>query len=198
MTTHFEPPPTAPTGPQPSPSAASPLAKIVVPVAVGSAVAVTIGVYGGLHEPAGFSINVADFAGTQAVKTWLTTFAFVFALVQLGSAAVMYGKVRAITPPPWIGGLHRWSGRVAVLCTVPVVVHCLYALGFQTATPRVLVHSLLGCFFFGAFAAKMLLLTRGGLPGWALPVIGGAVFTGLVGLWLTSALWVFSTVGLPS
>lgn len=40
---------------------------------------------------------------------------------------------------------------------------------------------------------KMLVLTRRGLPGWALPVIGGLVFTGLVGLWLTSALCFTST-----
>jgi hypothetical protein len=78
---------------------------------------------------------------------------------------------------------------------VPVAVHCLYALGFESASPRVLVHSLLGCFFFGAFTAKMLLLTRKGLPGWALPVFGGLVFTALAGLWLTSALWFFTNLG---
>jgi hypothetical protein len=59
----------------------------------------------------------------------------------------------------------------------------------------VLVHSLLGCFFFGAFTAKMLLLTKKELPGWVLPVIGGGVFTGLVGLWMTSSLWFFTTFG---
>jgi hypothetical protein len=71
----------------------------------------------------------------------------------------------------------------------------LYALGFQSATPRVLVHSLLGCFFFGAFTTKMLLLTRRGLPRWVIPFIGGVVFSALVGLWLTSSLWFFTTVG---
>jgi uncharacterized protein DUF6529 len=74
-------------------------------------------------------------------------------------------------------------------------VHCLYAVGFQTGRPRVLLHSLLGCFFFGAFFTKMLLLTRSGLPGWALPVIGGTVFTALTALWLTAALWFFTTFG---
>ena len=33
------------------------------------------------------------------------------------------------------------------------------------------------------------------MPGWALPVFGGLVFTALVGLWLTSSLWFFTTVG---
>ena len=59
---------------------------------------------------------------------------------------------------------HVWSGRLAVLTSVPVAVHCLYALGFQATDTRVLFHSLFGCFFYGAFAAKMLLLTRRGLP----------------------------------
>jgi hypothetical protein len=74
--------------------------------------------------------------------------------------------------------------------------HCLYALGFEAYEPRVLVHSLLGCLFYGAFTVKMLALPRKGLPGWTLPVFGGVVFTALVGLWLTSALWFFTTSGI--
>ena len=37
------------------------------------------------------------------------------------------------------------------------------------------------------------------MPGWALPVAGGLVFSLLVGLWLTSALWFFTSrpPGLP-
>jgi hypothetical protein len=116
-------------------------------------------------------------------------------VVQLISAVVMMGKLRGVIAPPWMGPLHRWSGRLAVLLSVPVAIHCLYALGFQSATPRVAFHSLLGCFFYGAFTAKMLLLTRRGLPSWSIPLIGGLVFSALFGLWLTSALWFFSTLG---
>jgi hypothetical protein len=173
----------------------SDLAKVLLPVAVGAAVAVGLGVYGGLHEPTGTAVNVAGFSGPLAAKAWLTTFALLFALVQLSSALVMWGKVPGVAPPSWIGALHRWSGRAAVLLAVPVAVHCLYALGFQYGQPRVLLHSLLGCFFFGAFFTKMLLLTRSGLPGWALPVIGGTVFTALTALWLTASLWFFATFG---
>jgi hypothetical protein len=174
------------------PAPSDSVAKWLVPVAIGSAVAVGLGVYGGLHQPAGYSINIAGFSGTQAVKSWLVTVATVFAIVQLVTALMMWGKLRG---PSWAAGLHRWSGRIAVLVTVPVVVHCLYALGFQTATPRVLFHSILGCFFYGAFVVKMLLLRKDNLAGWVLPVIGGGVLVGLVGLWLTSALWFFTTVG---
>jgi hypothetical protein len=37
----------------------------------------------------------------------------------------------------------------------------------------------------------MLGLRVRGLPGWTLPVLGGVVFTSLIVLWLTSALWFF-------
>jgi hypothetical protein len=171
---------------------ASPATMILLPIAVGAAVAVALGVYGRLHEPTGIAINIAGFSGAQAVKAWLTTGAFLLAGVQLVSAQAMWGKLPS---PPWVPTLHRWSGRFAVLLTVPILVHCLYALGFQSATPRVLVHSLLGCFFFGAFTTKMLLLTRRGLPHWVVPLIGGVVFSALVGLWLTSSLWFFTTFG---
>ncbi|MGH3932229.1 MAG: DUF6529 family protein [Pseudonocardiaceae bacterium] len=166
---------------------------LLVPVVVGALVAVTLGVYGGLHEPTGIAVSIAGFSGAQSVKSWLTTVALLLALVQLGSALAMEGKLPG---GPRVASLHRWSGRAAVLLTVPVVMHCLYALGFQSGTPRVLIHSLIGCFFYGAFVTKMLALTRRGSPGWTLPVIGGLVFTGLVGLWLTSSLWFFTTFGL--
>ncbi|HEX8519511.1 MAG TPA: DUF6529 family protein [Pseudonocardia sp.] len=167
---------------------------LVVAFAVGSLVSVGLGVYGSLHRPAFFALNVAGFSSGLAAKAWLTTAAFVLALVQLLSALVMYGRLGA-RAPWWIGGLHRWSGRVAVLLTVPVAVHCLYALGLRADEPRVLVHSLLGCFFYGAFAAKMLVL-RARTPDWTLPVLGGAVFTGLTALWLTASVWFFTTSGL--
>jgi hypothetical protein len=41
--------------------------------------------------------------------------------------------------------VHRWSGRIAILLTVPVIIHCIYALGFGTYSARVLAHSVLGC-----------------------------------------------------
>lgn len=164
-------------------------------IVVGGGVALALGVYGRLHEPTGFALNIAGFSGPLAVKSWLTTGAFLLAAVQLLSALKMEGKLRGGIAPSWIRPLHRWSGRLAVLLTVPVAVHCLYALGFQSGTPRVLFHSLLGCFFYGAFTAKMLLLTRRGMPGWSIPLIGGLVFTALFGLWLTSSLWFFATIG---
>jgi Family of unknown function (DUF6529) len=168
---------------------------LLVPLAIGSAVAITLGVYGGLHSPTGVAVNVAGFSGPLEAKVWLTSAALLFGVLQLVSALVMYEKVPRVRSADWIAAAHRWSGRAAFLLAVPVAVHCLYAVGFQTFTPRVVVHSLLGCVFFGAFTVKMLGLRRDGLPGWALPVLGGSVFAVLVGLWWTSSLWFFTTIG---
>jgi hypothetical protein len=164
-------------------------------VLIGAAVSLTLGAYGKLHEPAGVAVNLAGFSGPLEVKTWLASVAFLLALVQILSALVIYGRVPGIPSPPWVSALHRWSGRGAFLAAVPVAMQCLFALGFQTYDLRTLLHSILGCVFFGAFTVKMLVLTRSGLPGWALPVLGGTVFAVLVSLWLTSAFWFFTTVG---
>ena len=169
---------------------------LVVAFGVGSLVAVGLGVYGSTHEPAFFALNLAGFSSGLAAKAWLATGAFLLAVVQLVSALIMYGRI-PVRAPSWIGGLHRWSGRAAVLLTVPVAVHCLYALGFQGYSTRVLVHSLLGCFFYGAFVVKILAVRVRGLPNWLLPVVGGVVFVTLVGIWLTSSFWFFRNVGFP-
>ena len=168
---------------------------LVVPALVGCLVALTLGIYGRLHSPTGVAVDVIGFSNGATAKAWLASVAAMFALIQVGSSLVMYGKVPGIRAPSWIGGLHRWSGRIAFIVTVPVVVHCVYALGFQTFNVRVLVHSIAGCLFFGAFTVKMLALTRRGMPGWVLPVFGGLVFALLVVLWFTSAFWFFSTYG---
>ena len=62
-----------------------------------------------------------------------------------------------------------------------------------------LLHSLLGCIFYGAFTIKVLAVRVHGLPGWTLPMVGGLVFAVLVGIWLTSSVWFFTSrpAGLP-
>jgi hypothetical protein len=169
---------------------------VLTSVAIGALVAVALGVFGKIHEPQYFSINLAGFSSGLAAKAWLSTLAVTLALFQLASAFAMYRLIPGGRAPAWIGTAHVWSGRLAVLVSVPVAVHCLYALGFQTYDNRVLFHSLFGCFFYGAFVTKMLLLTRKGLRAWVIPVAGGLVFFGLVYVWLTSALWFFDTNGI--
>jgi hypothetical protein len=172
----------------PAPARGRPTAvALLIPLLIGGVVAVGIGVYGRLHTPASLPVGVASFGAVIPAKVALATVVVVLAIVQLVSAFAMYGKFG--TAPAWVSPLHRWSGRLAFLVSVPVALQCLYSLGFQAMDTRVLLHSLLGCFFYGVFVCKMLLLRRDGMPGWVLPVAGGVLFTALVGLWLTSALW---------
>ena len=92
---------------------------------------------------------------------------------------------------------HRLSGTLAFLLTIPVAYHCLWALGFQYQEgTRILVHGVAGCFFFGALATKVLTVNSRRMPKWALPVMGGALFTALVVIWASSALWFFRTQGM--
>ncbi|MET7394438.1 DUF6529 family protein [Dactylosporangium sp. NPDC005572] len=188
-------PPVATPVPPASPPTSKTAATLIVPVLVGCLVAATLGVYGKLHEPTGIAVNVAGFSSPQTVKVWLATLAGFLALVQLFTALVMYGKIKLFAGASWLGAVHRWSGRLAFITSIPVALHCLYALGFANYDTRVLAHSLLGCFFYGTFATKMLLLAKKGVPNWALPVFGGLVFTALSGLFVTSALWFFTTFG---
>jgi hypothetical protein len=184
----LSPPPSSAT-----PASPSSVTKLIVPLAIGAAVAVALGVYGKVHTPTGIAVNVAGFSGPLTVKVWLATAGVTLAVVQMVTALAIYGRLPL--RGAWLSPLHRWSGRFAFLLTVPVVVHCLYALGFADYSLRTLAHSLLGCLFFGAFTTKMLVLTKRGLAGWVLPLFGGLVFTALVGVWATSALWFFTTSG---
>jgi Family of unknown function (DUF6529) len=162
----------------------------------GCAVALALGLYARLHHPANYALDVGGFSSPLYAKAWLTTIAVVFAIVQLITGVQLSRRQAASA---WLVGLHRWSGRIAILLTVPVLIHCIYALGFQTYSVRVIVHCVLGCLFYGAFVAKMLsLVRRESMPKWVLPVLGGVVFASLVGLWATSALWLFSTKGVHS
>ncbi len=166
-------------------------------VLVGAVVAVGLGVYGKEHTPAGRPIFTLGFSGMLQFKTWLSTIVLVFVVVQVISAMAMYGHLPGVANAPgWVSQLHRWSGAIAFVVSLPVAFHCLWALGFQTTNSRVIIHSIAGCAFYGAYASKMLGLRVRGLPGWALPVLGGLVFAALVVAWLTAALWFFTRSGL--
>jgi hypothetical protein len=136
------------------------------------------------------------FSSTIAAKAWLATIAIAFALIQIATAARIYGRLAGVIPagPKAVARVHRWSGRLAILFTLPIVFHCVFIIGFQTGDARVLTHSLVGTFLYGVFAAKMVIVKDHGFPGWVLPVAGGLLFTLLVVLWLTSSLWYFREV----
>ncbi len=167
-------------------------------VAIGAVVSLSLGTYARVHTPTGQGIATFGFPAVLPMKAWLTTGAAALAIGQLVSALWMWGRLPgAGSAPAWIKPAHRWLGTAAFLLTIPVAYHCLWALGFQQTTTRVLVHSLLGCAFYGAFVTKMLALRSERLPGWALPATGGLLVALLTGLWFSSSLWFFTTIGFP-
>lgn len=175
-------------------SSAAPQARwwFVGALVVGAAVAVGLGFYGRTHEPTFESITTFGFATQTDMKVWLAVTAAAFALVQLVTALRMYGRLGSSSSSRRAAYVHRASGVIAVVVTLPVAYHCLWSLGFQDYSNRVLAHSLMGCLFYGVFVAKMLALRIRGLPGWALPVLGGTTFTLLIGLVVLSAGWFFA------
>lgn len=171
---------------------------LVAAALAGGAVAVALGTYGRAHDPTGADITTFGFPAVLPMKAWFATAVFVLALAQVASALALWGRlpgVRAV--PGWVAPLHRWSGTVAFVVSLPVAYHCLWSLGFQDTDTRVLAHSLVGCAFYGAFATKMLTLRLERTPAWVLPVIGGLLVTCVTALWFTSSLWFFTNVGFP-
>jgi Family of unknown function (DUF6529) len=135
------------------------------------------------------------FSSTIAAKAWFATAALAFVVVQLLTAARIYGRLRFLAERgAGVATLHRWSGRIALVLTLPVFFHCVTILGFQTPDARVAIHSLAGTFVYGVFAAKVLVVRDRTLPGWTLPAAGLSLASVLVVLWLTSSLWYFTNV----
>jgi hypothetical protein len=151
---------------------------------------------GRLHQPDyTFSMFGAD---PFPLKSLLATIALGLAGAQVLLALWMYRRLSlAGGPPRPVPAAHRVTGFALFALTVPIAVHCLIAYGVRLTSPRVAIHSIAGCFFYGAFAAKVLLVHSRRLPGWALPVAGGTLAILLGVLWYTSALWYYNGFQLP-
>ena len=184
--------------PAPEPPRQIGAAGILAAGAMGAVVAIALGLYGRAHDPQTDLAITLGFSDTITMKVWLSSVAVLFALLQVLSAMWMYGKLPISGRPSWLADAHRISGRLAFLISLPVAYSCLYSLAFQDASARVLAHSILGCVFYGAFAAKVVLVRSRSLPGYALPLAGGLVFGVLVAVWMTSGLWFISENGFPS
>jgi hypothetical protein len=173
-------------------------ALLVLPLALFAFVALTVGSVASrtVRQPYETSFSHLFFSDTLHMKAWLITAALLLALGQLLTASRIYEVLRFPPKGRFYHVVHRWSGRIAILLTLPVAYHCIFLLGFGTDDTRVYLHSLLGSFLYGAFLAKVLVVRSNSFQGWVLPIGGGVLFSVLVGLWLTSAFWFFSTVGI--
>lgn len=156
-------------------------------------------VAGRLHPP-NASFGLFGQVGLEAVmlKSALASIALGVAALQVLLAVWIYRRLPLAGSPPRPARLaHRITGFALLAFTVPIAVHCLIAYGVQLTSLRVAVHSLAGCFLYGAFAAKVLLVHSKRLPGWALPAAGGTLAVVVAVLWYTSALWYYNGYRLP-
>jgi Family of unknown function (DUF6529) len=167
---------------------------LALPLVVFALITLTVGLIARqtVREPYTVPFFHLFFRDTLQMKAWLVTAAVVLACGQLLTAARIYELLRFPPKGRFYHSVHRWSGRAAILLTLPVAYHCVFMLGFGTDSPRVLVHSLLGSALYGAVVAKVLIVRSSRFAYWVLPLAGGLLFSLLLGLWLTSALWFFT------
>lgn len=168
---------------------------LAIPLALMAVISLTVGLLASrtVRQPYPNEFYHAFFSDTLHMKVWLSTVALAFGCFQLLTAARIYSLLRFPPPGRFYNIVHRWSGRIAIAFTLPVAFNCLVELGFGTYDPRVYIHSILGSIVYGVFVAKVLLVRSARYPGWALPIAGSVLFTTLLGLWLTSALWFLTT-----
>ncbi|MFE5186554.1 DUF6529 family protein [Streptomyces sp. NPDC056628] len=162
-------------------------ALLLIPVAVG------LGVWfvgRGLTPDPESSLFGARYDDAMELKARLGTALLGLALVQLLLAARMYGLLPGSRPAPRaVSTVHRVTGLLAFLLSVPIAYQCLSAYGVELTSPRVAIHSITGCVLYGAFAAKVVVVRSHRFPGWTLPLVGGLLFCAIALLWYTAALW---------
>jgi len=163
--------------------------------ALGLAVSAGLAAYAQAHPGDGAALTTLGFSGMLQMKAWLTTAAAVLVVVQVLSALAMWGRLGVAPSAGWVAPVHRWSGTVAFLLTLPVMFHCVWSLGFADDDARTVVHSVAGCLLYGVFAAKMLALRLPDLPRWTVPLLGGLLAAAVLVVWFSSALWFFTRSG---
>ena len=164
-----------------------------------AALAAGLYVFGKNHTP-DYNTSLFGKTGTDTLqlKAVLASVVLGLAVFQITTAAWFMGKLSFLRAAPRrLGSVHRLTGILALLVTLPVAYHCAFAYGVQTLTTRTAVHSIAGCFFYGAFVAKVTVVRSKRLPGWALPLAGGTLFVTVALIWYTSALWKFNGFELP-
>ncbi len=190
----------ADTATQPQKSLGVPLAAF----AAGAVVAVALGVFSRVHDATLDGTTTLGFTDVRDMKVVLSVAIGALAIGQVVGALWLYGKL-GIRAPRWLGTAHRASGTAALVLSVFVGYHCIWAFGFQTGTvhgydvpPRAIVHEVLACGVFGAIVVKVVAVRSRRAPGWFLPVAGGLLFSLLIVVVLTSAGWYLDEKGWPS
>jgi hypothetical protein len=165
----------------------------------GAVVAVVLYIIGRVHT-ADYTTGLFGQTGLNAImlKSALATAALGVAVAQVLLALWIYRKLPfAGRAPKPVRLTHRIVGFVLFALTIPIAIHCFLAYGVRLTDTRIMIHSIAGCVFYGAFVAKVLLVQSRKLPGWALPVAGGLLALLVALLWYTSALYYYNGFSIP-
>ncbi|MFJ9615272.1 DUF6529 family protein [Streptomyces noursei] len=155
--------------------------------------------FGLVHTPE----HRRSFFGTHGpavilLKSQLGSALLGLALIQLLLALWMYGRLPGLRAAPHpVGTVHRVIGVFAFLFSIPIALQCILAYGVSLTGPRQALHSLAGCFLYGAFVAKVVVVRHRRWPGWALPLAGGTLVTVIVLAWYSAAFWYLNGFRVP-
>ncbi|MFH8386377.1 DUF6529 family protein [Kitasatospora sp. NPDC018058] len=155
--------------------------------------------YGRAHTP-DYETGLFGNRGkdAQLLKAQLGSALLGLALIQLLLALWIYGRLPALrTAPHAVHTTHRLIGLTAFLLSLPIARHCITAYGVQFTDTRVALHSLTGCFLYGAFVAKVVVVRHRRWPGWALPLAGGTLVTAIALIWYAAPFWYLNGFQVP-
>lgn len=163
-------------------------ATLAVPLAAGAAVALFLGVYAAVHEPTGRDFVLTGFSDAAAWKSALASLTAFLFVVQTTLGLRIAGRLGPRqAPPPWAAELHRLVGTVAFGCSLPVVFHCIWTLGYRGDDTRVALHGVLGCVAYGLYVVQVLSPAPADRPHRPSAVIGSLLGLCVLGVWWTSA-----------
>ncbi|MET8628923.1 DUF6529 family protein [Kitasatospora sp. NPDC004669] len=155
--------------------------------------------YGRAHTP-DYETSLFGNRGrdAQLLKAQLGSALLGLALIQLLLALWIYGRLPALRAAPHaVHTTHRLIGLTAFLLSLPIARHCIAAYGVQFTDTRVALHSLIGCFLYGAFVAKVIVVRHRRWPGWALPLAGGTLVTAIALIWYVAPFWYLNGFQVP-
>ena len=106
---------------------------LVFPLVLVAFVAITVGFVASktVRQPYETPFFHLFFSDTLHMKAWLITAALLLALGQLLTASRIYEVLRFPPKGRFYHVVHRWSGRIAILLTLPVTT-TIFLLGFGT------------------------------------------------------------------
>ncbi|MGE7438876.1 DUF6529 family protein [Kitasatospora sp. NPDC001175] len=164
-------------------------------------VAVVVGLFwfGRVHTP-NYETSLFGNRGDDArlLKAQMGSALLGLALIQLLLALWIYGRLPALRAAPHpVHTTHRLIGLTAFLLSLPIARHCITAYGVQFTDTRVALHSLTGCFLYGAFVAKVIVVRHRRWPGWALPLAGGTLVTAIALIWYAAPFWYLNGLQAP-